>query len=383
MSLFVRELSVGSYAVGVTLALACVWAVSRVLRAPTSRVPGPWYTKWTGLVADFHFLNGSRPYYVDALHQIYGPVVRVGPNEVAIMELEAVKTIYSTKETFRKADFYRTIGAPGQQSMFSTTDVDFHRRHRRLLASPLSETSLKSLVAQVRSRIDLAVERMGDEMRSKGATNVAQWWLFMATDVIGELTFGQSFQMLELGKANAYARDLDRIGRVGAIRSTFPSLVRFSQSVTPLPLVRDAVDATRNMRRYADESLNRYRRLVEADPGLSRQTLFTKVFQAEADNKMPFNEIRDEAQSFIIAGSDTTANTLTFLTWSVCRHPRVRARLVDELRDLPPDFDEARLRDLPFLNQVIDETLRLYSAAPSTLPREVPPGGAELAGYWP
>lgn len=49
---------------------------------------------------------------------------------------------------------------------------------------------------------------------------------------------------------------------------------------------------------------------------------------------------------------------------------------------LPADFDDSMLKPLPYLNQVIDETLRLFAAAPSGLPRVVPPGGAELAGHW-
>lgn len=46
----------------------------------------------------------------------------------------------------------------------------------------------------------LAVDRMKEEMKSRGATDVFKWFLFMATDVIGELTFGESFRMLELGE---------------------------------------------------------------------------------------------------------------------------------------------------------------------------------------
>ncbi len=136
------------------------------------------------------------------------------------------------------------------------------------------------------------------------------------------------------------------------------------------------------MTRYATDSLNRYRRVVENDTTFVQQTLFTKVFKAEEDEKMPFREVRDEAQSYIVAGSDTTANSMTYLTWAVCRHPSIRDALVKELRTLPEDYTEAQLRDLPYLEKVIDETLRLYSAAPSGLPRVVPSGGCQLAGYW-
>ncbi|KAM4063653.1 cytochrome p450 [Hirsutella rhossiliensis] len=383
MSFYPSEHSTHMYGsvIGIALGLVFLRTVAKVLRAPTSRVPGPWYSKWTSLVLDFYFLTGKRSFYVHALHQQYGPVVRIAPNEIDITDLEAVKTIYSTKETFRKSNFYRRIVAQDQQSMFSTVDIDFHRRHRRLLASPMSESSLKSMTARVDARAQLAVEKMGQEMKSRGATDVFKFWLFMATDVIGELTFGDSFRMLELGHKNEYVGELERVGRMGALRATFPSLVGFSR-IIPLPIFRQAQEASQNLRRYASESLDRYRRLVVASPDLVQQTLFTKLFKAEKEDTMPFNEIRDEALSYLVAGSDTTSNTLTFLTWSVCRNPRLRASLVEELQKLPADFTEAQLRDLPLLNHIIDETLRLYSAAPSGLPRVVPPGGIELAGYW-
>jgi cytochrome P450 len=136
------------------------------------------------------------------------------------------------------------------------------------------------------------------------------------------------------------------------------------------------------MRQYAVESLQRYQRLVTVDPNNVKPTLFTKVFKAGEEDKLSFDEIRNDAHSFIIAGSDTTANTLTYLIWSVCKNPMIRDTLVDELRGLPDDFEDKDVRLLVYLNRVIDETLRLHSSVPSGLPREVPVGGAELAGYY-
>lgn len=109
--------------------------------------------------------------------------------------------------------------------------------------------------------------------------------------------------------------------------------------------------------------------------------LFKKLFEAGEDG-LSDEEIRAEAQAYIVAGSDTTATTLTYLIWSVCRDMKVKQTLVSELNKLPADFGDNDLRFLPYLDAVIDETLRLYAAAPSALPRVVPPGGSTLAGYY-
>lgn len=137
------------------------------------------------------------------------------------------------------------------------------------------------------------------------------------------------------------------------------------------------------MIRYADESIARYRNLLTSDPYSVKWTLFTKVFQdhGKEEGLSPV-ELRGNASAYIIAGSDSTAVTLTYLVWSVCRDPKVKAALLAEFRTLPADFTIANLRDMSYLNAVIDETLRLYSGIQSALPRWVPDSGDNIAGYW-
>lgn len=87
--------------------------------------------------------------------------------------------------------------------MFSTTDTAFHSSRRRLLASPISDSSLHRVEPLIRQRIELAVSRISEEIQSRAAADVFKWWMFMATDIIGELSFGESFRMLEMGKVRA------------------------------------------------------------------------------------------------------------------------------------------------------------------------------------
>ena len=54
----------------------------------------------------------------------------------------------------------------------------------------------------VDDKVRLCMTRMEEEMRSRGVADVYKWWTFLATDVIGELSFGESFRMLELGKVS-------------------------------------------------------------------------------------------------------------------------------------------------------------------------------------
>lgn len=54
----------------------------------------------------------------------------------------------------------------------------------------------------INQRIYMTIARIEEEMNNTGCADIFKWWTFMATDVIGELSFGESFRMLELGKVN-------------------------------------------------------------------------------------------------------------------------------------------------------------------------------------
>lgn len=197
----------------------------RTLQNPISQVPGPWISRWTDLKLIYYWLTGRRAYYVHALHEQYGisaftylsaflfrarggansrvplgPIVRLSPDEVDVTDLAAVKEIHSIKGGFGKSDWYGRLISAGVTNVFSTNDIEFHRRHRRLLQQPLSESALKTVEPYVRDKAELAIRRIGSEMESRGAVDVFKWSLFFSTDVIGELTFGESFRMLDIGK---------------------------------------------------------------------------------------------------------------------------------------------------------------------------------------
>jgi hypothetical protein len=99
----------------VPLAWAFIWAF-QVLNSPLRKIPGPWYTHLTSLLLKYHELHGQRRIYIHALHQKYGPVVRLGPNEVAFNSLESQKEIYcSGGSGYDKTEFYDLFTQYGER----------------------------------------------------------------------------------------------------------------------------------------------------------------------------------------------------------------------------------------------------------------------------
>ncbi|KAI0131911.1 cytochrome P450 [Xylariales sp. AK1849] len=377
-------LSPTSLAATAILVASFAW-IYTVLNSHVAKLPGPWYTKWTDVVLKYNALKGRRPAYVHALHLKYGPVVRISPQETSLADPSATQRIYRIKGEFLKADMYSKI-APGLTNIFITRDASTHKRYRRLLSNGISESALATHLPIIENKVRLTLQRMSEEMQRRGAADVFHWYMCMATDVIGELSFGESFRMLDTGEKNEYLEDLQSTAFASGLRVTLPFLTSMARFI-PIPFISQAVAVRERMSRYADESLQRHYRIVEEEGEDIKPTLLSKLYKAGESYKsgeegMLFNEIQSNAVAYIIAGSDTTSNTLTYLTWLVCKHPDVKNKLLDELNTLPDGFGYREVKSLPYLGQVIEETLRLYPAAPSGLPRSVPKEGAELAGHY-
>ena len=88
--------------------------------------------------------------------------------------------------------------------------------------------------------------------------------------------------------------------------------------------------------------------------------------------------------STINAGAETTASTMVQILWFLLNHPSRFTALLEELKSAelrsPPSFES--VQKLPYLDATIKETMRLHSVNQAPLEREVPPGGAHIAGVY-
>ena len=106
---------------GVAAVLLMVVHLVRCLSSPLRKVPGPTVSLFTTLVLKWKELNAGRTMYVHELHQKYGPVVRVSPNEVSFTSWHALKEIYcSGGSGYDKSDFYNLFRIYGRRTMFTT-----------------------------------------------------------------------------------------------------------------------------------------------------------------------------------------------------------------------------------------------------------------------
>ncbi|KAF4848036.1 Cytochrome P450 monooxygenase azaI [Colletotrichum siamense] len=360
---------------------AVAWKLLNSLRSPMANLPGPWHTIISDLRLRYEVARGRGPHWIHQLHLQYGPAVRLGPSEASFQDPAAAQIIHRIKGEYLKADLYDKL-ITGVVNVFTTRNLDVHKRQRRLLSSEMAESALQKHVPVVESNIRLALNRMRDDMEKNDYTDVYHWFLSMATDIIGELSFGESFRMLETGEENQYIKDMQSVAQAGGVRVTFPFLLQLSKLVN-IPVISDAVANQERLIGYADQSIKRHQKLAQDKGDEMNSTLFSKLYDQVSGGNLSFIEVRDNAVGYIVAGSDTTAsatfqefdecqqltimkaNSLTYLVWLLCRHPEVRDILVAELRSLPSNFNYEQVKSLEYLGYVIEETLRLYPAAPA------------------
>lgn len=157
--------------------------------------------------------------------------------------------------------------------------------------------------------------------------------------------------------------DVDVVDRANAV------ILRFLQERFYTPLIPTWLPTPANRRagaaRRALEGVVRriidQRRRTGEDPG-DLLSILLSVRDEETGQAMDDRQVRDEVMTLLLAGHETTANTLSWASYLLAQHPQVERRLVEELRRVldgrVPTADD--LPSLPYLRQVIEETLRLY-----------------------
>ncbi|CAK7347948.1 unnamed protein product [Dovyalis caffra] len=93
--------------------------------------------------------------------------------------------------------------------------------------------------------------------------------------------------------------------------------------------------------------------------------------------KMNDRHLRDIILNFMIAGKDSTANTLSWFFYMLCKDPLIQEKVAQEVRDITGSHDDkvnvedfmanitdTKLEQMHYLHSALTETLRLYPAAP-------------------
>lgn len=223
-----------------------------------------------------------------------------------------------------------------------------------------------------------------------------EWFNYTAFDIIGDLAFGAPFGMLEKGADIAEIREspdappryapaievLNRRGEVSGTIGCWPWIKPYAKYL-PDPFFTKGVKAVENL---AGIAVARVKARLESVQDSDRVDLLARLMEGkdENGNKLGRQELTAEALTQLIAGSDTTSNTSCAILFHVLKNPKVLKRLQAELDQAIPSSQDVpvfeQVKDLPYMDFVIKETMRIHSTSSLGLPRLVPAGGANVLG---
>jgi cytochrome P450 len=122
---------------------------------------------------------------------------------------------------------------------------------------------------------------------------------------------------------------------------------------------------------------------------MNRGELETKDFCSyifKIKEEMGLNDWHMAAYSnaLIVAGSETTATTMSTLTYWLCRTPRVYDKLKEEVRSRFKTSSEINSLSatFPYLTAIIHEVLRIFPPIPIGMQRIAPKAGAMVSGVF-
>ncbi|KAJ4124781.1 hypothetical protein BFJ70_g7771 [Fusarium oxysporum] len=317
----------------------------RLYLSPLRKFPGPWIAATSNAWEIYHSLTNDRFRAIHELHEKHGNVVRIGPNQVSVASPEAFHHVFVTKcSSFLKTDFYATIQpgiGPKYAGLFNYINHKQAMAERRDLQPMFSPGSMKHYEAKFDEQLDILMEAI----KQKGKVDLFGLFKFFMLDVIGDLALNKSFGQVTSGKEHQYVVD-------------------FNNAFMLIGLERVGDYLKQDMSKKQGSLMSGYLDPTTGEPkeGYSAWSIALA------------------GHGFIVAGSEATSITLTYLIWMLIKRPDVDHRLRLELSSLGKSYSSTDLANLPYLDAVIRETLRVYPPAPAPMPRVVPKSGFEFEG---
>ncbi|RYC64508.1 hypothetical protein CHU98_g1728 [Xylaria longipes] len=359
MSFLTETLSAADF-VGLALSGFLLWYLisSIVTWYRLRHIPGP-------LLAKFSYLwlaqtaRGGRSYYVHRdLCKKYGPLVRVGPNELTTDDPEILRRAGAVRGSYGKDPWY--VGArfnPYHDVMFTTMDVPAHDKIKAQLGAtfggrevPLLEPGVDG---QVEALIDNIRQNLSNDARNGSSCllDLAPLMSYLTMDVITKVAFGQEYGYLKANKdLYSFLREVRENWPKLAMTVDVPHIRNIMLSPLFLKLFGPSVTDTKGMGKLMGVAREYVSKRYQPDAKPQRDLLGSWI-----RNGLTKDQAEVEGLFMIIAGSDTTASALRVTMLHIITCPRVYNKLKQEIRDAvidskvasPIKFEEAKR--LPYL----------------------------------
>lgn len=357
--------------------ILAIW-IYRLTLHPLAKYPGPKLAACSSLYFLYYIWTGYFPQHCETLFRKYNSnVIRVAPGQIVFNDPQSLKDIVGRSDVYRGNFALRVIGFAGT-NVSNIRDPGEHRRKRRLMAPGFANTALNAqepgIVVPIVDKLVASISERADN-----TVNLTDYFDCATLDIIGALSFGANFGMLDRLENHPFLHVLPNVLRWSVVAQCVPEVFRFLSFVnrygpgwmTPKPF-RGVVD-------FAGYHLNlrKQRDATEINLG-DRQDIISVI--ADGNEKFkgmkghsylgPY-ELIGEATNLVTGGGDTVATALTNTFWHLGQNPAVYDRLISEVRNEFPTSDSLLSNKLaqkiPYLDAVLNESMRVSPVLPGPM----------------
>lgn len=342
---------------------------------PLARVPGPFLPAVTKLYqTSYH----CRFYLqIEKLHEQYGPIVRITPEEVHIAaDADSYDRIYYVGSKYSKSpNFYNALCAP--YSSFGALSNEVHRLRRGAMNPMFSRQKVLDLESIVQEKAAKVCQRMQAGVDSGQPVELHHIFRAVSIDVASEYAFDRCYNFLEADDTGARFCEMARgIGPALYVFQQFPSFQSLALKTPPwmAPYLSTPLGYVTGLQMECVRQVDDLKDRIDRGEIIGRQTIFSTLLAPEDKPdgyEVPTSwQIKDEAYSVLVAAADTTGNAMTVAAFNVLKDQTIYRRLVAELEATFPDPTEQlgflKLERLPYLVSRIKahETSSLMSTRP-------------------
>lgn len=361
-------------------------AVYRLYLCPQAKFPGPKLAALThGYEAYYDILSkkggGQFTFEIKRMHEQYGPVVRINPEELHVDDPDYYNEIYCNSTPSRPID---KIGKHKHRfnipdATFSTVTAEHHRLRRAAIAPFFSKARVRTLNGNLQRIIDQISHRLSTEYAGSGRRfNITNMWSSMTADVVTELAFGRSANFSTAPDfLSPFSVAMSNLAFVAHYNTHFRFLPELMNWV-PDRVLSALVPSFKPILDYRTATRFQLGQILSGKNDQAKESSTPTIFHDILTGHLPPEELTlkrlsEEATSVNGAGMETVTWTLTVASFHILDQPAVQARLKAELEEAMPNPHEIlpwdQLEKLPYLSAVIAEGLRLGYGAVQRLPR--------------
>ncbi|MDY6940505.1 MAG: cytochrome P450 [Cyanobacteriota bacterium] len=291
---------------------------------------------------------------------------------------QGIREIFATDPNSLDAGIAAGVRLPllGPNSLIAL-DGERHKRHRKLLMPPFHGERMRAYGELIRE----ITHQVTEEWAIGSAFPMRQAMQAISFRVILKAVFGiADGPRYDRLKTALIARLNPRIPLVGTLMLMFPVLQKDWGPWSPWGQMME-------QQRQIDKLLYAEISDRRANFDSSRTDILSLMMAARDENgeAMSDEELRDELITLLVAGHETTATALAWALYWVHHQPEIGEKLRRELDGLaenahPNGLDPNEILKLPYLNAVVQETLRMYPVVMFALPRLVK-APVQILGY--